>query len=90
MLTIVVAIERESLSILSGPDIITRGFVYVKDSAELIDAIKEMCETIINENVHDNYVDYTKIKTTIRDNLSKYLSNQTGNKPMIISVLQEI
>ena len=42
------------------------------------------------DNVHENYVDYGKIKSSIRDNLSKYLSNQTGNKPMIISVLQEI
>ena len=45
---------------------------------------------VIQENVHDHYVDYTKIKNSIRDQLSKYLSNQTGNKPMIISVLQEI
>ena len=42
------------------------------------------------DNVHENYVDYSKIKNSIRDTLSKYLSSQTGNKPMIISVLQEI
>ena len=45
---------------------------------------------VINENIHDNYVDYSKIKTSIRDVLGRYLCNQTGNKPMIISVLQEI
>ena len=49
-----------------------------------------MCTKIINDNVHDNYVDYSKIKNTIREELSRYLSSQTGNKPMIISVLQEI
>ena len=57
---------------------------------ELIDTIKEKCLKIIEENTHENYVDYSKIKNSIRDDLSKYLSNQTGNKPMIISVLQEI
>ena len=83
-------LSRKDKTILAGPEILTRGFVYVKDSTELIDTMRQMCENIIKENTHDNYVDYSKIKTSIRDVLSKYLSNQTGNKPMIISVIQEI
>lgn len=83
-------LSKRGKRLLAGPEVLTRGFVYVKDSTELIDNIKEMCLKIINDNVHDNYVDYSKIKNTIRDTLSKYLSSQTGNKPMIISVLQEI
>ena len=83
-------LSKRGKKLLAGPEILTRGFVYVKDSIELIDTIKEMCTKIINDNVHDNYVDYSKIKNTIREELSRYLSSQTGNKPMIISVLQEI
>ena len=83
-------LSKKGKRLLAGPEILTRGFVYVKDSIELIDTMKEMCESIIKENIHDNYVDYSKIKSSIRDVLSKYLSGQTGNKPMIISVLQEI
>lgn len=83
-------LSKKKKQLLAGPEILTRGFIYVKDSTELIDAIREMCTKIILENVHDNYVDYGKIKNSIRETLSKYLSNQTGNKPMIISVLQEI
>lgn len=83
-------LSKKGKKLLAGPEILTRGFVYVKDSIELIDTIKEMCTKIINDNVHDNYVDYSKIKNTIREELSRYLSSQTGNKPMIISVLQEI
>ena len=83
-------LSKKEKKLLAGPEILTRGFVYVKDSTELIDAMKEKCEAIIKENIHENYVDYSKIKTSIRDVLSKYLSSQTGNKPMIISVLQEI
>ena len=83
-------LSKKGKYLLAGPEILTRGFVYVKDSIELIDTIKEMCTTIINDNIHDNYVDYSKIKNSIREVLSKYLSSQTGNKPMIISVLQEI
>ena len=83
-------LSKKTKAILAGPEILTRGFVYVKDSGELIDNIKKMCLEVINSNIHDNYVDYGKIKNGIRDTLSKYLSNHTGNKPMIISVLQEI
>ncbi len=90
ILIISATLAKKGKKLLAGPEILTRGFVYVKDSTELIDNMKKICEKIIQDNVHENYVDYNKIKNTIRDELSKYLSNQTGNKPMIISVLQEI
>ena len=83
-------LDKRSKKILCGPEILTRGFIYVKDSLELVNNIKEICINIIDGNTHNNYVDYNKIKNTIRDNLSKYLFDQTGNKPMIITVLQEI
>ena len=90
IIVISATLSKKTKKIIAGPEILTRGFVYVKDSTDLIDQIKEICVKVINENVHENYVDDGKIKSAIRDNLSKYLSNQTGNKPMIISVLQEI
>ena len=90
ILIISTTLNKKTKKILAGPEILTRGFIYVKDSTELINTMKEMVSRIIEENVHDNYVDYSKIKTSIRDSLSKFLSDQTGNKPMIISVLQEI
>ena len=62
----------------------------IKRQLSARDTMKEMCTVVINDNIHDNYVDYSKIKTVIRDELSKYLSSQTGNKPMIISVIQEV
>ena len=90
ILIISTTLSKKTKKILAGPEILTRGFIYVKDSTELINSMKEIVTKIIEENIHDNYVDYSKIKTNIRDTLSKTLSNQTGNKPMIISVLQEI
>ena len=83
-------IDKKTKKILAGPEILTRGFIYVKDSQELIDSIKGKCLAIINENTHNNYVDYSKIKNGIRDTLSKYLFEETGNRPMIITVIQEI
>ena len=83
-------INKKDKKVLAGPEILTRGFVYVKDHPELINDIKELSLSIIKDNTHENYVDYGKIKNNIREQLSKHLNNQTGNKPMIISVLQEI
>ena len=90
IMIISVTMDKRNKQILSGPEILTRGFVYVKDSVTLIDGVKEICINIISENTHNNYIDYNKVKNTIRDNLSRYLYDQTGNKPMIITVLQEI
>ncbi len=84
-------IDKESKEILSGPEILTRGFIYVKDSYDLIKEVKQIAEQIISENTKSvKYIEYNKIKNTIRDELSKFLINQTGNKPMIITVIQEI
>lgn len=83
-------IDKKSKLIIAGPEILTRGFIYVKDSVQLIDDMKNICSSIILDNTHNGYVDYTKIKNTIRDELSKFLFEQAGNKPMIINVIQEI
>ena len=83
-------LDKRSKDILAGPEILTRGFVYVRDSSELIDNIKKICTKVINDNVHGNYIDYSKVKNLIRDNLSRYLYEETGNRPMIITVIQEI
>ena len=83
-------LDKKNKHILSGPEILTRGFVYVRDSQELIDAIKQMCSEIIIDNTHTNYIDYNKVKNVIREKLSSYLYEETGNRPMIITVIQEI
>lgn len=83
-------LEKKSKQILAGPEILTRGFIYVKDSQDIIDNIRKICQEIITTNIHNGYLDYNKVKGMIREELSKYLFNETGNKPMIITVIQEI
>ncbi len=90
IIIITATMNKKSKKILVGPEILTRGFIYVKDSTEIIDKIKEICSKVITDNTYPNYIDYTKIKNTIREELSNYLFNTTGNKPMIITVMQEI
>lgn len=83
-------LSKENKVLLVGPEVTTRGFIYVKDSKDMILEIKRISENIIERNITDNFVDYNKIKTEIRSELSKYLYDETGCKPMIIAVVQEV
>ena len=83
-------IDKKDKHIILGPEIVTRGFIYAKDSNELINDLKKICVDTINNNNRGHYIDYNKVKLLIRDNLSKYLYEEMGNKPMIITVIQEI
>ena len=83
-------ISKKSKVLLVGPEITTKGFIYVKDSKELINQMKVISEDVISQNIVEGFVDYNKIKTDIRSELSSYLYEQTGCKPMIIAVVQEV
>lgn len=83
-------LSKKDKTLLVGPEVTTRGFIYAKDSKEIIHEIKRISEDIITRNIVDNYVDFNKIKTEIRTELSKYLYEETECKPMIIAVVQEV
>ncbi len=83
-------LSKKDKHILTGPEITTRGFIYVKDSKEMIEEIKRISLEVINNNINNNYVDFNSIKTDIRERLSKYFYVETECKPMIIAVIQEV
>ena len=83
-------LNKKTKEIMAGPEIITRGFIYVKENAEFIEEIKDISLGIINNNISSNYVDFNKIKTEIRDELGKFLFSETECKPMIITIINEI
>jgi len=83
-------VSKKEKVLLVGPEVTTRGFIYVKDSSEMIEEIKKISEVIIERNIVDNYVEYNKIKNEIREELGKYLYQETECKPMIIAVVQEV
>lgn len=83
-------LDKQSKAILVGPEVTTRGFIYVKDSLEMIEEIKRVSLEIIERNTTPNYVDYNQIKNEIREELSKYFYHETECKPMIIAVIQEV
>lgn len=85
-----ITLNKQNKKIIAGPEILSRGFIYVKDNQELIKNLRLICETVINNNNKTNYIEYNKIKTTMRDELNKYIYKETERRPMIIIVIQEI
>jgi ribonuclease J len=83
-------IDRKTKNVLAGPEILTRGFIYVRDNADIINEIQTISSRIIKENSNGNYVEYNKIKNAVRDEVGKYLYKETGCKPMIITVILEV
>lgn len=89
LITVVVTIERTSGEIIAGPDIITRGFVYVKESEELINEIKQKTYDALSE--HDlSSLDFNAMKNIIRKKLREYLYRKTKRNPMILPIIVEI
>ena len=84
------SLSKKTKEVLVGPEITTRGFIYVKDSSEIIKEIKKISLEIIEKNSTDKQVDYNAIKQEIREKLSKYFYEETESKPMIIAVIQEV
>ena len=85
-------LDKETKKILAGPEVLTRGFIYVKDNVDLVDEIKNMSLEIIENNISEGTkkVDYSKIKSDVRDVLGKYFYKTMETKPMIITVIQEV
>ncbi len=90
MLVVVVSLSSEDGSLVSGPDIITRGFVYVKESEELMCELKEISLDAINSCQSKRISDWSTIKATLKSKLSDYLYKKTKRNPMILPVIMEI
>lgn len=86
------SLDKTTKETLAGPEILTRGFIYVKDNQEIIEESKTISLEIIQNNIDptDKKVDFNNIKNEIRDKLGKYYYKETGCKPMIITVIQEV
>ena len=85
-------LDKQSKKILGGPEILTRGFIYVKESQDLLEETKRISKEVIEASIEDatKRVDYSRIKNDVRDILGKFFYNETGAKPMIITVIQEV
>jgi len=90
LIVIVVTISGETGQVLAGPDVISRGFVYVRESENLIEGIRETAKSCLDEFERNNIRDWTTIKTKLKSKVSEELYRDTKRKPMILPVIMEI
>ena len=90
LIIVVVGIDKASNTVVSGPDIISRGFVYVRESEELIDNAKNLMGHTLDECTVQDFREWNSIKTRMRDALSDYIYEKTKRSPMILPIIMEI
>ena len=90
MLVIVLTISRTEKRMVSDPDTISRGFVYAKDSEELLRSVNTLVKTTVNELQEDNIHQWNVVKRNIKKAVGQYLFSQTKRKPMILPIIIEI
>ena len=90
LVVVVATVDMEGGYVISGPDIVSRGFVYVKESEELMANVRSIAEQSINRVLSKGSRDWAYIKGTIRDDLAKYIFKETKRKPMILPVIMDV
>jgi ribonuclease J len=90
LLIIVVTLEKYSNQVLSGPDIVSRGFVYVRESENLMDEAREVVVNALDKCLSKNTSDWSKMKNEIKDSLGDYLWKKTKRNPMILPIIMEV
>ena len=90
LIVVVATVDVDSCEIISGPDIISRGFVYVRESEELMDEVRAIARNVLEETLEAGVTEWNQIKSNVKDDLSKYLYSKTKRKPMILPVIMSV
>jgi ribonuclease J len=90
LIVVVATVDPEDRIILSGPDIVSRGFVYVRDSDEMISGARKIATEAINGCLDEGITDWVQMKANVRDQLARYFYGLTKRKPMILPVIMDI
>ena len=85
-----VTIDSETKEIIAGPDVQTRGLVFIKESDHLVKDIAELYIDVVKSTFNNPKLDINEKRTTIRDKVSKYVKKETGKDPMVLSMVVEI
>ena len=90
LIVIVVTISKDAGTVIAGPDIISRGFVYVRESEEPIEQAREVVKGTLDRCKQERITDWATLKTNIRDELRGFLYEKTKRNPMILPIIMEI
>ena len=81
--------EKQTGRVVSGPDIISRGFVYVRESEGLMDEAREIVKSVLRDCEERQITDWATLKSKMRDELREFLYEKTKRKPMILPIIME-
>ena len=87
---VVVTLDRYNNMLLAGPDIVSRGFVYVRENEQLMEAAKNVVRDTLDHCSQKNITDWTRIKTAIRDDLGDFIWKKMKRSPMILPIIMEV
>lgn len=90
LIVVVATVDIEEKTIVSGPDIISRGFVYVRESEELMDEVKAIATGVLTTALDCGVTEWTQMKNSVKESLTKYLFGKTKRKPMILPVIMNV
>ncbi len=90
LIVVVAGIDFEARLLLSGPDIVSRGFVYVRESESLMEDVRRLAADVISEELSGRSPDRAHLKTRVKDELSRYLYSKTKRKPMILPIVMDM
>ena len=90
IIIVTAAVDGSTGQVLSGPDLVSRGFVYVRESEELMDGARMQVEMALDRSLSDNMHDWASVKARVREALSSYIYRKTKRSPMILPILLEV
>lgn len=90
LIIVVVTLQKDGNYLVAGPDIVSRGFVYVRESENLMDECRDVVEDALYKCLNNNITDWGKIKTSIKDDLGDFLWKRTKRNPMILPIITEV
>lgn len=90
LIVVVITLSKKDVKVVSGPDIISRGFVYVRESEELMEDARNLVKSTLDRCFRENILDWSSLKAEIRDDLKSYLYSQTKRNPMILPIIMEV
>ena len=90
LIIVVVAMDANTREVISGPDIVSRGFVYVRESEDMMSDARRVCIRALDKCARDEVQDWGSIKNAIKDQLGQFLYGRTKRSPMILPIIQEV
>ena len=90
IIIVVASVDVDSRLLLSGPDVVSRGFVYVREAEELMEEIKQIAADAIYRSLERSHVDRMELKNAVKDDLTKFLYAKTKRKPMVLPVIMNM